>query len=131
LLSVKPNKAVKRLGIMIPGEIDIVAWPFSSTAIWVIEVKDLSETFAPEDAINQRNDFYAIHGYQDRLLAKADAVRSGLTAVRQTLTLPPAITQVRPVFVVREPSIVAHITDAEVPFLTRGELAKNGLPGQA
>lgn len=127
LLNVKPNKAVKRLGIRIPGEIDIVAWTFSSTTIWVIEVKDLSETFAPEDAINQRNDFYAPHGYQDKLLAKTGAIRSGLTAVRQALSLPPAIIQVRPVFVIREPSIVAHLTDAAVPFLTREELAKNGL----
>jgi hypothetical protein len=117
---VKPNKA-RSIGLeYLSGEIDELLADPDRHALWILEVKDPQEAFAPRQLSNGIDDFTdSREGYVSKLLRKVNDVSVDPIAVAAALGVdaPSLEWTVHPAIVTRRP-VAAAFANTGVPFVT-------------
>jgi hypothetical protein len=120
----------QRLGVpSLSGEIDTVAARPGTSVLWLLEVKDPTDTFVIPEIRRHLDRFYVGHprrpAYVDQLAAKLTDLSPHAAAVATSLGLPPAPSdipyEVRPAFVTRRPVAAAYVS-GPYPFVTLPQL---------
>jgi hypothetical protein len=123
-----------RHGLVIPGEIDLLAADPETRRLWVIEAKNTQVPFSIDQIFF---DLRSFHGTRDdapsrakqrtppekahvgKLLAKTAAIRTQLDAALRATGISdpdPSDWTVHPVIVTRDPVAAAFVTEPQVPF---------------
>jgi hypothetical protein len=120
----------QRLGVpSLSGEIDTVAGRAGTRVLWLLEVKDPTDTFVVPEIRRHLDRFYVGYpgkpAYVDQLAAKVADLSPHADSVAASLGLPPAPAdapyEVRPVFVTRRPVAAAYVSGPH-PFVTLSQL---------
>jgi hypothetical protein len=107
------------------GEIDAIAIDVSRSCIWVVEVKDPFEPFAPMEIARSIHRFHGREGWVAKLLKKVDDVSRDPMAV--ALALGVTTVQdwcVRGIVVTRRPVHAAFVAGSAVSFTTLPQCAR-------
>jgi hypothetical protein len=120
-----PAKAA-RMGVSIPsdvGEIDLLAADTKLRRLWVIEVKDPQEPFAPHELWSGGEEFR--RRYAPRLRKKAQAVSAVMFELLRTLNIEPVGEwTAEPLFVTSRVELAAFDEELGVPFVVLDDLVE-------
>jgi hypothetical protein len=122
--NIHENEA-RRLGLQLPGEIDLLIADAARSRLWVCEVKDVSAAFSPRTIRDRIDKFLNDEDYIDKLLARTKAIASD-PAAAATLVAAPATSspwRVIPLMVTRSVEPAAFLKDIPVTFTVIDDLS--------
>jgi len=122
--NIHENEAGK-VGLQLPGELDLLIADSPRSRLWVCEVKDVSAAFSPRTIRDRIGKFLYDENYIGKLVDRVSAVRGNPAAAAQLVAAPaaPAPWRVLPLMITRTVEPAAFLKDVPVTFTVLDDLA--------